>query len=256
MSNQPQQEIDPFEMLHELEDLPDISQMFKDGGLTAVMNSIINTEDFGVYLSNMYNSDPIAFRKELETLQEMVNKAANQFYADAKGAVIKDINERTINYMEQIIAFDGIFVNVPVKICRLTDTAQLPCCQDMGDAGADIYADEDVVILPLEKHLVSTGWKVIVPGGYRMEILPRSGMALKTAMVIANSPGTIDAGYRGEVKIIMHNTGDSPYKIKKGDRIAQALLTKVPRIEWNEISEDEYALYSNERGEGFGSSGK
>jgi len=107
---------------------------------------------------------------------------------------------------------------------------------------------------PLERKLIGTGLKVEIPQGYELQIRPRSGMALKTTLMIANSPGTIDCNYRGEVKIIVWNTAGYYYSIKAGTKIAQAVLQKLPTVEHIEVSEEE--LTNTDRGEkGFGSSG-
>ena len=130
---------------------------------------------------------------------------------------------------------------VDVKVQKIHEDAVIPEYAHVTDAGADIYAIED---------LVRTGLKVAIPTGYEIQIRPRSGMSLKTTMRIANTPGTIDAGYRGEVCVIMENTGNLTYNISKGDKVAQMVITPVPMINWIETNE----LDNTDRGEGgFGS---
>ena len=130
------------------------------------------------------------------------------------------------------------------------EDAVIPEYAHVTDAGADIYAIEDMAVKPHTTVLVRTGLKVAIPTGYEIQIRPRSGMSLKTTMRIANTPGTIDAGYRGEVCVIMENTGNLTYNISKGDKVAQMVITPVPMINWIETNE----LDNADRGEGgFGS---
>jgi dUTP pyrophosphatase len=133
--------------------------------------------------------------------------------------------------------------------------AKIPSYARKGDAGMDIYAVEDLLVRPGQTVIVITGLKVAIPEGYEIQIRPRSGMSVKTPMRVANSPGTIDAGYRDEIGIIMQNTSmNLEYQIRQGDRIAQMVLKKVPMIEWVPVENIESIGFN--RGGGFGSSGK
>lgn len=144
-------------------------------------------------------------------------------------------------------------VKVYLEVCH--PEAKVPCYARPQDAGMDIYAVEDMAIKPGQTAIVRTGLKMAIPPGYEIQIRPRSGMSLKTPLRLANSPGTIDAGYRDEVGIIMHNTSqEEEYLIKKGDRVAQMVLQKVPGIQWVPI-ENVQDIGQN-RGGGFGSSGR
>lgn len=141
-----------------------------------------------------------------------------------------------------------------VKIKKLHADVLLPQYSHPGDAGMDLYnMGEEVVLKPLGRGLIPTGIKVAVPAGYELQVRPRSGMALKKGLTVLNTPGTIDAGYRGEVGIIVFNaSGDEAITIKKGDRIAQAVLKKFEEIEWQVVDE----LDETSRNEGgFGSTG-
>lgn len=143
-------------------------------------------------------------------------------------------------------------VAVQLELCH--PDARMPEYARPGDAGMDIYAVEDRVIAPNATVIVKTGLKVAIPEGYEIQIRPRSGLSLKTALRLPNSPGTIDAGYRDEIGIIMHNTSlDQEYAVKKGDRVAQMVLQRVPRIEWELVND--VTKIGNNRGGGFGSSG-
>lgn len=142
---------------------------------------------------------------------------------------------------------------VPVKIQKISPDAKIPEYAHVSDAGADVYSAEDVVIGPNSTTIVKTGIKIAIPGGYEIQVRPRSGMSAKTGIRVANAPGTIDSEYRGEVGIILHNTSIEPYEVKKGDKIAQLLIAPTPMIHWEEVEE----LDTTERNEGgFGSTDK
>ncbi len=141
-----------------------------------------------------------------------------------------------------------------IRIQRLSPDASLPVyAHGPGeDAGMDLTALEDVLLTPQQPALVPTGLAIELPPGYEAQIRPRSGLALKHAITLPNSPATIDPGYRGEIKVILLNSGAAPYQIHKGDRIAQMVIARYEAIEW-----DESALNDSARGSGgFGSSGR
>lgn len=142
-------------------------------------------------------------------------------------------------------------ITVPIK--RLDPTVVLPRYAYPGDAGLDIRANETVDIPPLARVLISTGLAVAIPDGFAGFMQPRSGMALKKGLSIANTPGLIDAQYRGELKVIAVNLDThETIHIEKGERIAQLVIQEVPVVELVEVDE----LDDTERGSGgFGSSG-
>lgn len=143
-------------------------------------------------------------------------------------------------------------VEVYLEVCH--PEAKRPSYARSGDAGMDLYAVEDMVLKPGQTVIVRTGLKVAIPSGYELQIRPRSGLSLKTPLRVANSPGTIDAGYRDEVGIIIDNlSSEEEYRIKKGDRVAQLVLQKVPQIQWVPVKSVEEI--GENRGGGFGSSG-
>lgn len=143
---------------------------------------------------------------------------------------------------------------IKVKITRLRKSARLPEYATIGSAGMDIYADvdSDVVIKPGEVKLIPTGIAIELPDGYEAQIRPRSGLAFKYGITLLNAPGTIDSDYRGEIKIIMINLGKEDFVVKRGDRIAQMIVSKFEKVEWEEVEK----LGETERGEGgFGHTG-
>lgn len=131
----------------------------------------------------------------------------------------------------------------------------LPQYETSGAAGMDLRANETKKIYPGETTTIGTGLYVEIPPTAEMQIRPRSGMSLKTKLRVANSPGTIDSCYRGEVKIILENIGNEPVEVKDGDRIAQAVFAPVIRAELFQVYSKE-SLTETDRGEGgFGSTG-
>ncbi len=124
----------------------------------------------------------------------------------------------------------------------------LPAYATDGAAGMDLRAniEHPIVLSPMERVLIPTGLKIALPIGYEAQIRPRSGMALKHGITCANTPGTIDYDYRGDVGIILINLGTEPFVINDGDRIAQMVINKYERIVWEPVDE----LPETERGEG------
>ena len=129
----------------------------------------------------------------------------------------------------------------------------MPCYKNPGDAGMDICASEDMRVPPFNWKLIPTGIYLEIPEGYEVQVRSRSGLALKWGLSVMNSPGTIDSGYRGEVKVILKNHDHRAYDLKKGERIAQLVMAAVVTAELEEVTE----LTDTERGAGgFGSTGK
>lgn len=242
-------------------------------------------------LSNSNNK--ILLKKEMETYglsqEELLNEYGNLMMAldTLKG----ELKEDRVDFLKRYI---GIMTNaftedMPVgkKIIEipieLEEGLEIPKYTHIGDAGIDIRALEDYEILPGETKLIKTGIKIAIPQGYEVQVRPRSGLSLKTKMRVANSPGTIDSNYRGEVGIIIDNIEPpikdityepvlnedgtikelnvtsilhgAPCHIQKGDRIAQLVLAEVPLAHFYQV--ENIGVFDSERGEdGFGSSGK
>ena len=177
----------------------------------------------------------------------------------------------------------GDAADVAIKIARCRPDAKLPAYARAGDAGMDVMAAEDILVGPGETVLVPTGIRVAIPEGYELQVRPRSGISLNTPLRIPNSPGTIDSGFRDEVRILLTNTSpaaapvantspaaagnaaDEPFRItekgqkpgiyliRKGDRIAQLVLARVPSVRWVEV--DSVDQEGTDRLGGFGSTG-
>jgi dUTP pyrophosphatase len=141
---------------------------------------------------------------------------------------------------------------VKLKIKKLKNEAQIPSYQTKEAAGFDLHSIEDVVLKPGERKLIGTGLAFEIEYGYEVQIRPRSGLAYKHGITVLNTPGTIDSDYRGEIKVLLINHSNDAFEIKKGDRIAQAVVAPVIQAEIVEVEE----LSETKRGEGgFGSTG-
>jgi dUTP pyrophosphatase len=145
---------------------------------------------------------------------------------------------------------------VRVRIQRLASAGDLPLPSPAspGSSGLDLRAaiPEDVVLPPGGRALVPTGLILEIPPGWEGQVRPRSGLALRHGIGVVNAPGTIDSDYRGEVGVILINLGDQPFRLQRGDRIAQLVLAPVERVEWEEAD----SLEDSHRGPGgFGSTG-
>ncbi len=141
-----------------------------------------------------------------------------------------------------------------IRIKKLRPEASLPAYAHGPDedAGLDLKAAADVLLPPDETRLVPTALALEIPPGYEAQIRPRSGLALKHLITMPNAPATIDPGYRGELQVILLNLGRQPYQVHAGDRIAQMVIARYERIQWEEGD-----LGGSRRGDGgFGSSGR
>jgi dUTP pyrophosphatase len=141
-----------------------------------------------------------------------------------------------------------------VRIKKLDERAALPdyAHGPQEDAGMDLRSIEHATLLPGVPRCVATGLSIELPSGYEAQIRPRSGLALKHAITLPNSPATIDPGYRGEIRVIMLNLSGETYEIQPGDRIAQMIIARYETVEWEESD-----LEDSARGQrGFGSSGR
>ncbi|MEU9884362.1 dUTP diphosphatase [Sphaerisporangium sp. NPDC051017] len=143
---------------------------------------------------------------------------------------------------------------IEVLIQRLDPDLPLPTYAHPGDAGADLHAAEDVELLPGERAVVRTGVAIALPDGYAAFVHPRSGLAARFGVTLVNAPGTIDAGYRGEIRVTMINTdAKDAVRLRRGDRIAQLVVQRVEKAAFYEVER----LPGSARGaDGFGSTGR
>jgi len=164
----------------------------------------------------------------------------------------------TINEVLQRTEYSTTFKQVEidleqtVQVQKLSDNAIIPRYAKPGDAGFDLHASRDTGVPAFSTAIVPTGLAFAIPEGFEMQIRMRSGAALKTPLIVANAPGTIDSGYRGEVGIIVRNLSDKPYTVKQGERIAQGVIAPVVPAHFKEVMQ----LPESERGTGgYGSTG-
>jgi len=131
-------------------------------------------------------------------------------------------------------------------------TNPLPKYQTKGSVGFDLMSTELMLVFPKSRTLIPTGIYIAIPEGFEGQVRPRSGLAIREGLTILNTPGTIDSDYRGEIKVIVYNTGEDTITINPGDRIAQLVISPIQKVELEEVQE----LDETERGEGgFGSTG-
>lgn len=206
-----------------------------------------------------------------------------EFYAMLDGEQFKTLGQSKIDFLKEMVSYlynaiadtEGTakkIIQVPVE--KLYPQVRLPEYAHLSDSGLDVFAPNDITVYPGETVVVPTGIKVAVPLGYELQVRPKSGRALKTKLRIANTPGTIDAGYRDEVGIIVENI-DAPiqniipledgsinagcitygqsYTIGEGEKFAQLVLCEVPKLSWLEVGS--VKEIGEDRGGGYGSTG-
>jgi dUTP pyrophosphatase len=177
--------------------------------------------------------------------------------AEASGKFARLVDEAHQGMQEKVLTVQNRDIAphyrpVAVKIKRIHQDASLPEYAYRGDSGADILSVEDCILQPLERRAIATGLTAEIPVGFELQVRPRSGLALKNGITVLNTPGTIDSGYRGEIKVILINLGPEAYQVAKGQKIAQLVLAPV----YPAIFEDVDQLAPSERDTGgFGSTG-
>jgi dUTP pyrophosphatase len=140
-----------------------------------------------------------------------------------------------------------------VEVLIVAEPGFEPTYAKPGDAGADLRSKDDLVLAPRSRALVHTGVKIALPNGFVALVHPRSGLAAKHGITVLNTPGTVDAGYRGEIMVTIYNSSNEEFQVSRGDRIAQLVIQQVETASFIPVGE----LPGSERGEtGFGSSGR
>ena len=247
----------PLDVFRDFAEIPDEAFEYDAQEIRGLIRTITNSEDFIEYLAETSNERPEEFAKEIQTLQAMRKMAKDGRFGDQKNKMMLMYVEDVLDTIDQIQQLGGAFRKVVVPIYRVSEDAILPKYATVGSSGMDVYTPVHVRLEPGELKVIPTGLKVAVPGGYNLKGVPKSGISSKTHVRMANSPGTIDSDYRGEIGIILENLGDEPVEFTKGSKLIQLILEKIPHIEWNEMTEEEWAKFTNtERGEGgYGSTG-
>lgn len=165
----------------------------------------------------------------------------------------EDLDGFPINEMDEVVMSGDH--QIPLIFSKMSQDAVSPNYNYPSDSGFDLYSTEDVKISGFGRSLVSTGLKFDIPEGYEIQVRSKSGLAINQGLMVLNSPGTVDQGYNGEVKVIMFNTNPVTVQIIKGQKIGQAVLTPVVAGKWVNLSEVE-SINQKERGDnGFGSTG-
>jgi len=167
------------------------------------------------------------------------------------------VSENVVPGIWTVDTICSVRYRVKIKLAEGCDESFVPCKEHDNDAGLDLRSSADAEIAPGSKLLVPCGFHMELPSEenyiWEAQVRPRSGLAGKKGISIVNTPGTIDEGYRGEVKVILINHGTEPFVIKRGDRIAQMVITRIPKVQIELVDE----LSDTDRGVGgFGSTGK
>lgn len=231
--------------------LPDEQFASIYGELKPKLKAVFSSKAFYDEIITTLQTTPMGnLEEEKKVVEEFIEeiKADDSLSNEKKDFLVTLIEESVLVTFE---LYEVPRERVTVKIERINDNAVIPTYAHNTDAGADVYAAEDITILAGETKIIKTGLKVAIPVGYEIQVRPRSGLSAKSGLRIANAPGTIDAGYRGEIGVIMTNIGTNTIEtINVGDKIAQLVISEVPMIKWEEGTIED----NTERGEGgFGS---
>ena len=242
-----------------LEDLGyflDAPQPMFDAVKDDVAKALLSDLDNGNFLKQISENDQIELTDIKQEIDEMYTTFVNLFDDEEFEGLPADRKEFFLDLMgalrDKCLALPDRKV-VEIIYEKVDSDVILPTYAHNTDAGADIYANEEVEIPGNSTVIVKTGLMVAVPVGWELQIRPRSGMSAKTPIRIANAPGTIDSGYRDQIGVICHNTSPYPYTIHKNDRIAQIVPKVCPMIQWKEGKVKDVA---GDREGGFGSTGK
>ncbi len=249
------QDKDSIEQFIQILELPDeqfdaVYPKFKD-----MVAEVFEGEEYQKQLLNTLKLHPVdnlsAEKAQIDEFLENVD--SDEELSANKKEMIKTLFQSTLDTLTTLLENQREFVGV--KVYKMDSDVELPSYAHPTDGGADIKANETVTIAAGETKIVKTGLKIACPAGYMVRIAPRSGLSAKTGLRVANADGTVDADYRGEVGVILSNTGTTDYTINKGDKIAQMYIMVAPAIKWTEV-ETEDELGSTDRGEGgYGSTG-
>ena len=241
------------------------------------MQKSLSSSKTQMTMAQMLDSEGITLEQLRQDFEKNISKIDSELgdiLSDKKRDFLRQVMILVYNSVAETEGISKKIIQIPIEKCH--EDAKIPVYANLTDAGADLYAIEDIVINPGETVLVPTGLKVAIPRGYEIQVRPKSGRALKTKMRVANSPGTVDSGYRDEIKVIIDNIEPpfkdinyhfddegkviidsilhgSSYSISKGDKFAQLVLSEVPKMDFVEV--ESVSKYTGNRGGGFGSTG-
>lgn len=238
----------------------------------------LSTPQTKIQMAQIFNATDLTFEeysKEIKKgMDALESPQLKEELSQKKIDFLKQLISLSYNSISETVGIAKKIIKIPIEKCH--PDAKIPVYAHLTDAGADLYAVEDISIAPGETKLIPTGLKVAIPRGYEIQVRPKSGRALKTKLRIANTPGTIDSGYRDEIGVIIDNIEhpiqdikyhfengkeiviDSilhgkEYTISKGDKFAQLVLSEVGKMEFMEV--ESVSKITGNRGGGFGSTG-
>jgi dUTP pyrophosphatase len=188
--------------------------------------------------------------KDLEDLLKILEDVSNEeidynVIMDSLGLDIKELEQDLKDYVQQI----------DLSYKKTNENAKTPSYVYQSDSGFDLCSTEEIWIHGFDRKLISTGLHFDIPEGYEIQVRSKSGLALKQGLMVLNSPGTVDQGYLGEIKVILFNTTKEKVKIEKGQKIAQAVLCPVVSGKWVNLVEKEDLESKDRNDNGFGSTG-
>ena len=231
----------------------------------------INDQMIMVQSMNMLGMKAENVREQYEAIYKEIDEQMGDVLSHQKRDFLKQMLGMTYNALAEAEGVSKKTILIPIEYCR--ENAKMPTYAHLTDSGMDIYALEDITIAPGETRLIPTGLKVAIPSGYELQVRPKSGRCLKTKLRVANTPGTIDAGYRDEIGVIIDNIEPfiksaqidengrlynvefgSSHTIGAGEKFAQLVLCEVPKAAFYEV-ESVAKIENDGRAGGFGSSG-
>jgi dUTP pyrophosphatase len=231
----------------------------------------INDQMIMVQSMNMLGMKAENVREQYEQIYNEIDQQMGDVLSRQKRDFLKQMLGLTYNALAEAEGVAKKTILIPLEYCN--ENAKMPAYAHLTDSGMDVYALEDITIAPGETRLIPTGLKVAIPAGYELQVRPKSGRCLKTKLRVANTPGTIDAGYRDEIGVIIDNiepfikSADidengrlynvefgSSYTIGKGEKFAQLVLCEVPKAAFYQV-ESVSAIENDGRNGGFGSTG-
>lgn len=258
--------------------LPDEEFKTLSGIILDELNKSLNNPNDRLLLAQSFNAQGITSDEVIANFKELatqIDSIKDDVLPQAKRDFVKQIVGLMVNAIAETEGISKRIIQIPIELCH--PNAKIPAYAKFGDAGMDIYALEDFEVAPGERKIIKTGLKVAIPRGYELQVRPRSGTSVKTALRVANTPGTIDSGYRDEIGVIIENiepkikdidydfddNGNiiiksilhgSVFNVGKGERFAQLVLNEVPSAAFYPV--ESVAQIGENRGGGFGSTGK
>ena len=258
--------------------LPDEEFKTLSGIILDELNKSLNNPNDRLLLAQSFNAQGITSDEVIANFKELatqIDSIKDDVLPQAKRDFVKQIVGLMVNAIAETEGISKRIIQIPIELCH--PNAKIPAYAKPGDAGMDIYALEDFEVAPGERKIIKTGLKVAIPRGYELQVRPRSGTSVKTALRVANTPGTIDSGYRDEIGVIIENiepkikdigydfddNGNiiiksilhgSVFNVGEGERFAQLVLNEVPSAAFYPV--ESVAQIGENRGGGFGSTGK